>query len=169
MNWRQEIEKFVIKRDEDAPEGQPRTYVDVKGMISRPELLYPMIAEIGDLILRNHADIKAIGSHGVGGSFLIGPTILYVYNRWFDINGFFVRFDVLENGGRHPVEGCLEKGWRVVIVDTVIKTGNSSLKAYELLQNHGCEVDGIIIIADLSGGDNACTRADLKVESLVTL
>ena len=167
MNWRDEIEQFLITAGEGPKTSLP--LFDVKGMISRPELLYALVAEIGDLILRKHPDIKAIGSHGVGGSFLISPIILYVYNHWFNVNGFFVRIDAAEDSGRSPIEGCLERGWRVLIVDTVIKTGDSSLKAHQILQSYGCEIDGMIIVADISGGDNACTRAGLKIESLITL
>jgi orotate phosphoribosyltransferase len=138
-------------------------------MISQPELLHGIVAEIGDLILKNYPEVKAIGSHGLGGSFLISPIILYVYDHWFNINGFFVRLEDAHNSAHNSIEGCLERGWRVVIVDTLIKTGNSSLKAYEMLNAHGCQVDGIVIVADLSDGDNACTRAGIRVESLITL
>jgi orotate phosphoribosyltransferase len=169
MNWREEIKKFLISREGEVSEGEPRLYVDVKAMISRPKLLYEVIAEMGDLILKNHSNIKAIGSHGVGGSFLVSPIMLYVYNHWFDVNGFFVRLDAEEEGKRNPVEGFLERGWRVLIVDTMIKTGRSSLRAHEILRNHGFHVDGMIVVVDLSHGDNACTRAGLKVESLITL
>ena len=169
MDWHEEVRKFVITREGDLPEGEPRSYLDVKSMLSRPELLYAVITEIGDLILSKHPDIKAIGSHGVGGTFLISPTMLYVYNHWFNINGFFVRLDVLENGLHNPIEGRLEKGWRVLIVDTMIKTGKSSLRAHEMLRDYGCEVDGVVVVADLSGGDNACTRAGITVESLITI
>ncbi len=169
MSWRNEIEKFIIRRTGEAAEGEPRLYADVKGMIARPELLYEMVTEIGDLILKKHHDVKAIGSHGVGGSFLISPIMLYVYNHWFNVNGFFVRLDADDEGRRGSVEGHLEKGWRVLIVDTLIKTGVSSLKAHEILRARGCEVVGMIVVADLSGGDNACTRAGLGVESLITL
>jgi orotate phosphoribosyltransferase len=168
MNWREEIEKFVIRHDAGA-ETESRPYFDIKGMISRPELLHAIVTEIGDLILKNHPHIKAIGSHGVGGIFLISPVILHVYNHWFNVNGFFVRLGAEEKDEHHPIEGCLEKGWPVLIIDTMIKTGNSSLRAHEILRAYGCEVDGMIIVADLSNGDNACTRAGLKVESLITL
>jgi orotate phosphoribosyltransferase len=167
MNWREEIKNYVTRRD-DGGTG-PRISVDVKGMISRPELLYAVTKEIGDLILKKHSQVRAIGSHGVGGSFLIGPVMLYVYNHWFDVNGFFVRLDSTENGERHVVDGRLEKGWHVLIIDTVIKTGASSLKAHEVLRSQGCTVDGIIVVADLSNGDNACTRAGIALEPLTTL
>jgi len=169
MDWRHEIEDFLIKRDGGVSEEEPHLYVDVKAMISRPKLLHGVITEIGDRILKNHPSIHAIGSHGVGGSFLVSPIMLYVYNHWFDINGFFVRLDAAQEGKRNPIEGFLERGWRVLIVDTMIKTGNSSLKAHDLLKANGFIVDGMIVVADLSGGDNACTRAGLTVDSLVTL
>ncbi len=166
MDWREEIKKFVVRRDDT---GEARSYVDVKAMIGRPDLLYSVVAEIGEMILRRHADVKAIGSHGVGGSFLIGPTILYVYDHWFDVNGFFIRLDARENGTHHPIEGCVEKGSRVILIDDLIETGASSLKARDILLAHGCQMDGIIVVVDLSKGDNACTRAGVKVEPLIAL
>jgi orotate phosphoribosyltransferase len=166
MNWRDEIQKFVVTRGEGLPDGKPRLYVDVKAMISQPRFLYGVVTEIGDLILKNHSSVRAIGSHGVGGSFLVSPIMLYVYNHWFDVNGFFVRSG---DGDRNPIDGFLQRGWRVLIVDTMIKTGKSSLRAHEILQAHGFEVDGMIVVVDLSHGDNACTRAGLKVQSLITL
>ena len=166
MNWREEVKKFIVQKSD--AEGTP-SYVDVKGMIGRPDLLYSVVSEIGDLILRNHPHIKAIGSHGVGGSFLIGPTILYVYDHWFNVNGFFVRLDARDNGAHHPIEGYLEKGWRVLMVDDLMETGTSCMKAHEILRAHGCEVDGIIVVVDLSRGENYCAQAGLKVESLIAL
>ncbi|GAB4349758.1 MAG: hypothetical protein Kow0099_32970 [Candidatus Abyssubacteria bacterium] len=164
MNWRDEIQKFVVPRNEG--KGESRPYVDVKGMLSQPKLLYGVVVEIGDLILKGYPSIRAIGSHGVGGSFLVSPIMLYVYNHWFEVNGFFVRSG---NGERNPVEGFLQRGWRVLMVDTMIKTGDSSLRAHQILQTHGFEVDGMIVVVDLSHGDNACVRAGLKVQSLITL
>ncbi len=169
MNWRDEIDEFITRGNDNAAAGRAKVYLDVKGMISRPELLYAVVTEIGDLILKKHHDIKGIGSHGVGGSFLISPIMLYVYNHWFNVNGFFVRLDAADDAGRDPVEGCLEKVSRVLIIDTLIKTGRSSLKARELLRARGYEVAGMIVVADLSGGDNACTQAGLSVESLIAL
>ncbi len=166
MNWREEVKKFIVRKSD--AEGTP-SYVDVKRMIGQPDLLYSVVSEIGDLVLRNHPNIQAIGSHGVGGSFLIGPTILYVYDHWFNVSGFFVRLDARDNGSHHPVEGHLERGWRVLLVDDLMETGTSCMKAHEILRAHGCEVDGIIVVVDLSRGENYCTQSGLKVESLIAL
>jgi orotate phosphoribosyltransferase len=166
IDWRQEIQKFVVRKD--GADGS-RSYVDVKGMMGRPELLYEVVGELGDLILRKHPRVKAVGSHGVGGSFLIGPTILYMYAHWYNVNGFFVRLDARENGQHHPIEGYLESGCRVVIVDDVIETGGACMKACSILQAHGCQVEGIIVVVDLSHDENECRQSGLKVESLLAL
>lgn len=166
MDWRQEIQKFIVRREHS--EGG-RSYVDVKGMMGRPELLYEVVGEIGDIVLHNHPNVKAIGSHGVGGSFLIGPTILYVYDHWYNINGFFVRLDARENGEHLPIEGRIERGWRVLIVDDVIETGGACMKACHILRHYDCEIDGIVVVVDLSRGENECQQAGLKVEALMTL
>jgi len=169
MDLRDEVEQYVTRGEGKLAEDKSPLYVDVKAMITRPQLLYSVITQIGDLILKNHHGIKAIGSHGVGGIFLISPVMLHVYNHWFDVNGFFLHLGAEGGHERDHIEGCLEKGWRVLIIDTLMKTGNSGLEAHEILTSFGCEVDGIIVVADLSGGDNACTRAGIRVESLITL
>lgn len=167
MDWREEIQKFIVRRD--GATDDRRSYVDVKGMMGRPELLYDVVGEIGEVILRKHPNIKAIGSHGVGGSFLIGPTILYVYAHWYNVNGFFVRLDPCQDGERQAIEGRLDRGWRVVIVDDILETGRACMKACKILRERGCEVDGIIVVVDLSRGENECRQCGLNVESLLAL
>ena len=42
------------------------------------------------------------------------------------------------------IEGDLQKGMKVVVVEDLISTGGSSLKAVEALRAHGCEVIGMV-------------------------
>ncbi|MFR1986959.1 MAG: orotate phosphoribosyltransferase [Prevotellamassilia sp.] len=42
------------------------------------------------------------------------------------------------------IEGDLQKGMKVVVVEDLISTGGSSLKAVEALRQHGCEVIGMV-------------------------
>ena len=42
------------------------------------------------------------------------------------------------------IEGELSKGMKVVVVEDLISTGGSSLKAVEALRNAGCEVVGMV-------------------------
>lgn len=42
------------------------------------------------------------------------------------------------------IEGRLEAGRRVVVVEDLISTGGSSLKAVEAIRQQGCEVAGMV-------------------------
>ena len=42
------------------------------------------------------------------------------------------------------IEGDLQPGMKVVVVEDLISTGGSSLKAVEALRQHGCEVIGMV-------------------------
>ena len=42
------------------------------------------------------------------------------------------------------IEGDLKEGMKVVVIEDLISTGGSSLKAVEALRQHGCEVIGMV-------------------------
>lgn len=58
----------------------------------------------------------------------------------------YVRSSPKDHGLGNQVEGYLEKGQKVVIVEDLISTGGSSLKAVEALRNVGAEVLGMVAI-----------------------
>lgn len=58
----------------------------------------------------------------------------------------YVRSSAKEHGMGNLIEGYLEKGQSVVVVEDLISTGGSSLKAVEALRNHGCMVKGMAAI-----------------------
>lgn len=58
----------------------------------------------------------------------------------------YVRPEPKKHGMGNQIEGRLEPGQKVIVVEDLISTGGSSLKAVEALRNHGVEVVGIIAI-----------------------
>jgi orotate phosphoribosyltransferase len=66
------------------------------------------------------------------------------------------------------IEGELKPGTKVVVVEDLISTGGSSLKAVEAIRNYGCEVVGMV--ASYTYGFDVAEKAfkDAGVE-LVTL
>ena len=52
----------------------------------------------------------------------------------------YVRSKPKDHGMANLIEGDLQPGMKVVVVDDLISTGGSSLKAVEALRQHGCEV-----------------------------
>jgi orotate phosphoribosyltransferase len=58
----------------------------------------------------------------------------------------YVRPEPKKHGRMNQVEGFLQKGQTVVVVEDLISTGNSSLLAVEALRNEGANIKGMAAI-----------------------
>lgn len=58
----------------------------------------------------------------------------------------YVRSAPKEHGLANLIEGVIEKGQSVVVIEDLISTGGSSLKAVEALRDAGCDVKGMAAI-----------------------
>ena len=63
-----------------------------------------------------------------------------------DLPFVYVRPDKKAHGMKNQVEGHLERGQRVVVIEDLISTGGSSLKAVDALRDAGAEVLGMVAI-----------------------
>ena len=80
----------------------------------------------------------------------------------------YVRSGAKDHGRHNQIEGRLEKGQKVVVVEDLISTGGSSLKAVEAIRRDGCEVIGMI--ASFTYGFDVSVKAFKKAKvELVTL
>jgi orotate phosphoribosyltransferase len=80
----------------------------------------------------------------------------------------------LASGGRSASEGWVEGGLpaksEVVVVDDVITTGASTLKAIERLTAHGCRILKVVALLDRrEGGAGAITALGYPLEALFTI
>jgi orotate phosphoribosyltransferase len=57
-----------------------------------------------------------------------------------------VRPEAKKHGRKNQIEGFLETGKNVVVIEDLISTGGSSLKAVEALKEHGANVKGMIAL-----------------------
>jgi len=58
----------------------------------------------------------------------------------------YVRPEAKKHGRQNQIEGFLQKGQNVVVVEDLISTGNSSLMAVEALKEAGANVKGMVAI-----------------------
>ena|SRR6218665_3848963 len=58
----------------------------------------------------------------------------------------YVRSEAKKHGMTNMIEGAVEKGQSVVIIEDLVSTGGSSLKALETLREAGCDVKGMAAI-----------------------
>ena len=58
----------------------------------------------------------------------------------------YVRSEAKKHGQQNQIEGFLQKGQNVVVVEDLISTGNSSLQAVDALRAAGANVKGMVAI-----------------------
>ena len=84
--------------------------------------------------------------------------------------GFMVRKEAKTHGTGKLVEGPVESGMSCVIVEDVITSGGSALKAAESAKDYGLKVLGIYGVIDrLEGGRQAIELAGYRLETLLTI
>jgi len=83
------------------------------------------------------------------------------------IRAFTVRKEAKAHGTGRLIEGPFREGDRVAVVEDVITTGGSALRAVQAVRNAGGQVAGILALVDREeGGREALEGAGLPVISL---
>lgn len=122
--------------------------VDVKRAILLPEAFFAA----GVLIAEQAA---ALGATAVGGLTMgADPLACAALAGGADVKGFFVRKEAKQHGLSRRIEGpLLTAGDRCLIVEDVVTTGGSTVKAIEAVRAEGHEICGVVAICDrLAGG-----------------
>jgi len=80
----------------------------------------------------------------------------------------YVRPKPKEHGLGNQIEGALEPGQRVLVIEDLISTGKSSLQVVEVLKAAGAEIVGMISIFNygFEAATTACANAGVKTSSL---
>jgi len=86
------------------------------------------------------------------------------------LDAFTVRKEAKTHGSRRRIEGCFHAGAAVVIVEDVITTGQSALRAASVVEEAGGKVVGVMAVVDREeGGAGRIAEAGYDVRSLVGL
>jgi orotate phosphoribosyltransferase len=120
-------------------------------------------------IRRIRWDVDAIGGLTLGAD-PISYAISYASAASDNpLRAFTVRKEVKAHGTRKLIEGPLRSGDRVVVIEDVITTGDSALRAIEAVRNAKASVSGMLALVDREeGGRHAIEKAGVAVVSLVT-
>jgi orotate phosphoribosyltransferase len=112
----------------------------------------------------------AVGGMAIGADPISAAVITLAGQRGLPLNGFIVRKEAKTHGRGRDVEGPVESGQRVVIVEDVVTTGGSSLTAIERVEAFGLAVDRVIAIVDrLEGGREAFASHGYRLDTLLTI
>lgn len=82
----------------------------------------------------------------------------------------YVRKEAKEYGSKNLVEGPFEAGQKVLLLEDVVTSGGSSLKAIEALKGAGLVPVGVVAVVDREeGGSAAFNQAGISFRALVTM
>ena len=114
-------------------------YCDNRKTLSYPGLRSFVKIEISRLILERFPEADAIAGVATG-AIPQGAMVADLLNLPF----VYVRSKPKDHGLENLIEGELKPNMKVVVVEDLISTGGSSLKAVEAIRNNGCEVIGMV-------------------------
>lgn len=119
-------------------------YVDIKLASTRPEIL-GKIAEM--MSERVEDDIAKIAGMELGAVPLATAVALETGKPFL-----MVRKESKGHGTGERIEGVLEEGERVVVVEDVTTTGGSSVETVEVLREASADVDRVLVVVDRKEG-----------------
>jgi orotate phosphoribosyltransferase len=125
----------------------------------RAILLREGFLALGELVAEQ---ARATGATAVGGMTMgADPIACAALAGGADVKAFCVRKDVKEHGLSRAIEGpLLDSSDRCLIVEDVVTTGGSTLKAIDRVRGEGHEIVGVVAILDrLAGGGEAIQEA----------
>lgn len=114
-------------------------YCDNRKTLSYPRLRNFVKLEICHAIQANFPEVEAIAGVATG-AIPQGALVADELNLPF----VYVRSKPKDHGLENLIEGEMETGAKVVVVEDLISTGGSSLKAVEAIRKYGCEVIGMV-------------------------
>ncbi|MGA2449945.1 MAG: orotate phosphoribosyltransferase [Polyangiaceae bacterium] len=116
-----------------------------------------------------HCD--AVAGVELGGCSLASAVALTSHQRGAPLDAVYVRKDAKDHGSRREIEGNahLPAGARIVLLEDVVTTGASTIRAATKLRAAGYEVVGVVVLVDrMEGGREALEREELPVIAICT-
>jgi orotate phosphoribosyltransferase len=122
-------------------------------------------------LLAGEFKVDAVGGLTMGADPIVGATLALASAAGLGhLRGFLVRKEAKAHGTAKLVEGPLEPGSTVAIVEDVATTGGSALQAVVAAQAMGCKVAVVIAVLDrLEGAAAAFAERGLPFRALLTI
>jgi orotate phosphoribosyltransferase len=113
---------------------------------------------------------SAVGGMAIGADPITAAVITMAGMRGLALKGVLIRKESKGHGTDRYIEGPVQPGDELVIVEDVVTTGGSSLAAIERAEAFGLKIKRVIAIIDrLSGGAEAFRAKGYEFASLLTI
>lgn len=116
-------------------------YCDNRKSLSYPKIRTYIRQQLAKAIQEEYGKPDVIAGVATGG-IAQGALVAQELNLPF----VYVRPEPKKHGLGNQVEGVIEKGQNVVLIEDLISTGKSSLNAVEAIRDAGCDVKGMVAI-----------------------
>lgn len=138
-------------------------YCDNRLTLTAPEVRTDVENGLASLIKENYPDAEVLM-----GTSTAGIAHAAITAHLLDMPMGYVRSGAKDHGRQNQIEGRLEKGQKVVVVEDLISTGGSVIEVVNVLREAGAEVLGIVSIFTygMQKGLDRLEAADVKNISL---
>lgn len=138
-------------------------YCDNRLILTAPEVRERVEMGLAAIIRREYPDVQVLmgtSTAGIAHAAIVGHLL--------NLPMGYVRGSAKDHGRRNQIEGRLEPGQKVVVVEDLISTGGSVLEVVEILREAGAQVLGIVSIFTygMKKGLERLAAADVKNVSL---
>lgn len=116
-------------------------YCDNRLTLTDPQVRGDVEHALAETIRREYPDVEALMGTATAG---IAHAAITAHLLGLPMG--YVRAGQKDHGRQNQIEGRLEKGWKVVVVEDLISTGGSVIEVVEALRDAGAEVLGIVSI-----------------------
>jgi orotate phosphoribosyltransferase len=145
-------------------------YLDCRTITLHPQGANLIAQGMLELITASDALPDAVGGMAIGADPITASIVTLAGQRGLPLRGFMVRKEAKGHGTGKQVEGPVKPGQRVIIVEDVITSGGSAIKAVEAAREFGLHVQRVIAIIDrLAGGREAFAAMGLELTTLCTI
>lgn len=145
-------------------------YINGKTTTLRPDALNYAARIFIDMMRAAKPD--RVGGLTLGADALIGAITAFSFDLDMPVEGFIVRKDMKDHGTGQWIEGPeLKAGQRVAIIEDVVTTGGSAIKAIERVRAScpGVEIIGVYALVDrLDGGREVLEKMGVPLHAVFT-
>ena len=138
-------------------------YCDNRIILSTPKIRNIIKKFLAQAIAENFEKPDAIAGVATGA---IGIGMLVA--DYLDLPFIYVRPEAKKHGRKNQIEGEIEKGKKVMVIEDLISTGKSSIGAIKALRSHGLSVIGMVAIFTYEFGisEENINAENLKLKTL---
>lgn len=138
-------------------------YVDLRILPSYPESMQAITAELSKVVKKIKPDV-------VAGAETAGIPLSTAISLKTKIPMIYVRKQPKSYGRQEQIEGILEKGQKVILIDDMATNAFSKLKFVDGIKASGGIVEDVLIVLDREqGGVEALAEKGVKLRCLITL